>query len=91
MKLLDEYYDKKISESVKVFYKTEKGKELKNKLSESRLGIPLSEETKRKQSDKMKGVRPKILDVHPSARYWFFYNKENAPIISPSSSYAFNF
>lgn len=71
----------KISESVKIFYETENGKKLKDKLSKSRLGTHLSDETKRKQSDKMKGVRPKILDVHPSARYWFFYNKENELVL----------
>ena len=25
----------------------------------------------------MKGFRPKVLDVHPSARYWYFYDKDN--------------
>jgi len=25
----------------------------------------------------MKGRRPKIMDIHPSARYWFFYDNKN--------------
>lgn len=65
----------------KTFFETEKGKEQKEKLRKLREGISLSEETRKKQSDVMKGRRPKILDVHPSAKYWYFYDKNNNLIL----------
>lgn len=71
----------KISDSLKNFYKTEEGKEQKENLRKIRLGVPKSEDFKNKVSEKMKGIRPKILDVHPSARYWFFYDRENNLIL----------
>lgn len=67
----------KISKSVKNFFDTEKGIESKNKLSNLRKNKPLSAETKLKQSIAMKGRRPKILEVHPTSKYWSFYDKDN--------------
>lgn len=63
------------------FFETERGEEQKEKLRKLKEGIPLSEETKKKQSDSMKGRRPKVLDIHPSARYWYFYDKDNNLIL----------
>ena len=66
-----------IRQGVKRYFDTEQGKIQKEKNKTQRKGILHSEETKTKIRDKMKGFRPKVLDVHPSARYWYFYDKDN--------------
>ncbi len=78
-----------ISNSVTKYFTTKKGKKLKNKLSKLRKGIPLSEETRRRQSESMKkrGIKPKVLEVHPSSQYWYFYNKKNELIKQTLGNY----
>jgi hypothetical protein len=67
----------KISETLKDFYKSEQGFQNKEKLKKLKTGVKLSGEHKLKISNSMIGKKPKTLEVHPSARYWFFYDKEN--------------
>lgn len=71
----------KIRETLKEFYKSEEGLQIKENLKKLKTGTKLSEEHKLRISNSMKGKTPKKLDVHPSARYWFFYDKENNLIL----------
>lgn len=67
----------KISESLKKHFKTEIGEKQKQNLKELKTGKKQNIEINKKISDALKGRRPKVLDVHPSAMYWFFYDKDN--------------
>lgn len=88
-KKLNKEEKEKISNSVKKFFNSSKGKKLKNKLRKLRTGKKLSEETKAKQSQRMKeiGFKPKKLEVHPSSEYWYFYDSKNNLILKTLGNY----
>jgi hypothetical protein len=71
----------KLSDTLKEFFKSEKGIISRNKISENRKNKKLSKETKEKQRLSMKGRIPKKLDVHPSSKIWCFYDKNNKLIL----------
>ena len=79
-KRTDEQKDQ-ISSTLKEYYKTEDGLLARQKISERQKNIKLSDEHKSNIKKSMKGKKPKKLDVHPSARYWFFYDKNNNLIL----------
>lgn len=77
----------KISESVKKHFETKKGIKQKEKLGKRLKGKRKTAESNKKRSLTMKGTRPKKLDVHPSAQYWYFYNHNNVLIIRVLGSF----
>lgn len=80
-KIISEDRKKKVSKTLKDYFKTEEGLKQIKKFSEDRKGFKQSEDSNIKRSNTLKGKRPKILDVHPSAKYWYFYDKENNLIL----------
>jgi len=86
-KIIKEESRNKISETLIEYFKTEKGIEQKENLRNKKKGKNNSEESKLKCSKSMKGRRPKIMDVHPSSCYWYFYDKNNNLIIETIGNY----
>jgi hypothetical protein len=80
-KKMSEETKNKVSLGLKEFFKTENGKKQIEKTSKAKVGIKQTEESNKKRSEALKGKRPKVLDVHPSARYWFFYDENNNLIL----------
>ena len=74
-------YKEKVSSGVKEFYNTEKGKEQIENLRKLKTGTIQSNESNVKRSEALKGKRPKVLEIHPSAKYWFFYDNKNDLIL----------
>lgn len=79
IKSIDE--KKNISNKLKEFFKSDKGILNKNKISELNKNKKQTEESNKKRSLKLKGKKPKKLDVHPSSQYWFFYDCNNNLIL----------
>lgn len=67
----------KISESLKKHFNSETGQKQKEALKQIKLGKKQTQESNKKRSEALKGKRPKILEVHPNAKIWFFYDKDN--------------
>lgn len=78
-KLVKKETKEKISNTLKKFFESEKGTIAKNKLKSEKIGKKQKEDSNIKRSETMisKGIKPKKLDIHPSSKYWFFYDKEN--------------
>lgn len=69
-----------ISLGMKKFNETPQGKNnIKNFIK--MLKKPRSAKSNLKRSNTMKGRRPKILEVHGSAKYWYFYDSNNNLIL----------
>jgi group I intron endonuclease len=84
-------YKKNVSKGVKKFYETEEGKKNKEKLREAKTGVKQTDESNKKRSQSLKGKRPKQLEVHPSAKYWYFYNYKNELILQSLGNMKFCF
>jgi len=70
-------HKEKISDTLKKYFQTEEGIEARENLKKLKTGNKQTEESNKKRSETLKGRRPKMLDVHPSAKYWYFYDKDN--------------
>ena len=71
----------KISISLKTYYQTDNGLLAKENTSKRCKNKKLSEEHISNIKKSMIGIKPKKLEVPPSARYWFFYDKDNNLIL----------
>ena len=71
----------KIRISLKKFYETPEGIISKKNISDRCKNTKLSEEHKSNIKKSMIGYKPKKFEIHPNARYWFFYDKENNLIL----------
>jgi len=80
-RVITEEHKEKISDTLKEYFKTEKGIRAKENLRKLKTGKKQTEESNKKRSEALKGKRPKVLDVHPSAKYWYFYDKDNNLIL----------
>lgn len=78
---IKEEHREKISKTLKEYFKTDEGILAKINLSESKIGKKQTKESNKKRSEALKGKRPKILEVHPTAKYWYFYDKDNNLIL----------
>jgi len=67
----------KISDTLKEYFQTEEGVEARNNLRKLKTGTKQTEKSNKKRSEKLKGKRNHAWDVHPSAKYWYFYDKDN--------------
>ena len=67
----------KIRKTINDYYLTEKGIEHRKTISKLNKNRINSVESNIKRSNTLKGKCPKKLDVHPSAKYWYFYDKDN--------------
>lgn len=76
-----ESHKKKLSESLKEYYKTDDGIIKKENISKRCKNKNISEDHKAKIKKSMQGKKPKKLDVHPNARYWYFYDCDNNLIL----------
>ena len=74
---LPEEHKKNVANGLKKFYQTDEGIKMKEIIKLRNTGRVTSDKTKEKQRLALKGKKPKSLDVHPSAKYWYFYNKDN--------------
>lgn len=73
----------KISKSIKIYFNSEKGKQQRLDQSKRMKERVRTKSTAEKQSAtmKLKKIKPKKLEIHPSSEYWFFYNKDNELIL----------
>lgn len=80
MKRSDEHR-KKISNTLKKFFKSEAGVEQRKQVSE-RAKKSRSIESNNKRSQKLKGIKRAKRDYYPSSRIWYLYDKDNKLIIN---------
>lgn len=70
-----------ISKSLKKYYNSDRGILARKNISKNNANRTQTIESNEKRSKAMKGCHPKPLEIHPSAKYWYFYDKNNKLIL----------